>query len=94
MSVAPRLSLTPKNFLSKLEDPIAAKIDVPTSEEKKPDTDSTGLPATPEDIAVTVKHFTGLVDGETHKFEEYIREWEIVMEEKSAPEEGLWIFDF
>lgn len=78
-----RNSLTPnpKNFLSKVEDPVAQRIESPKLQSKKDD-----LLRTPPDMKKSVNHFTALVSSEEEKFSSCCEKWNKVMEENTAPE--------
>lgn len=80
-----RNSLTPnpKNFLSKVEDPVAQRIESPKLQSKKDD-----LLRTPPDMKKSVNHFTALVSSEEEKFSSCCEKWNKVMEENTAPEKG------
>ena len=79
-----RTSLTPnpKNFLSKVEDPVAQRIDTPEVHK---------TPNTPPEVSNSVKHFTKLVADEEKKFLVCCEKWDSVLAEESAPEEGMYI---
>lgn len=88
MSASKRTSLTPnpKNFLHKIEDPIAQQMETPKSQRKfrQPDMSS-------DNVSESVKHFTALVATEEAKFQSSLQKWEKIQEENSAPEEGITI---
>ncbi|XP_057313401.1 disks large-associated protein 5-like isoform X2 [Hydractinia symbiolongicarpus] len=77
-----RNSLTPnpKNFLSKVEDPVAQRIESPKLQSK------VDLLRTPPDMKKSVNHFTALVSSEEEKFSSCCEKWNKVMEENTAPE--------